>query len=322
MRSTEPRFEPGLLSRRVYLDLLASSSIAALVLGAGTAWAAPCNNPITGAFNNPGVVTNVCVQNTSFAGAITNQGTITPNGIAFQNGTVTGHIVSTNVVDGGISLDGNSQIIATAVQDGILLRGSFTGGISNAGQITADQHGIIVGGDNPNGSSSNIVTNFSGGISNSGTISVIAVASGFAAIRVGGDAYGSGASHVIISTFSGGISNSGMISATNGNVDGIRVGGGVPTGFNDNSVEISLFSGGINNNGGTIAAQQHGIFVGGDGLAGTFSLSSFAGGISNSGTITAATGNGIFVGGAQAGFATTGSATISTSPVVSPTVAP
>src|SRR6188474_2361252 len=99
---------------RLYPELLTSSSIAALI-GAGTAWAAPCNNPITGAFNNPAgqTVANVCVQNTSFAGDITNQGTISPSGIAFQNGTITGHIVSTNIINGGISLDSTSKITAT-----------------------------------------------------------------------------------------------------------------------------------------------------------------------------------------------------------------
>ena len=68
--------------------LLLSSSIAALLVAGGTppAWAA-CGNNIHASFDNPAAQTTPCVAvtNTSFTGNITNEGTISPGGIAFTN---------------------------------------------------------------------------------------------------------------------------------------------------------------------------------------------------------------------------------------------
>ncbi|HEX3709259.1 MAG TPA: hypothetical protein VHV56_05175, partial [Pseudolabrys sp.] len=107
----------GQVDRRQLRLLLASSSVAALLIGGGTphAFAAACTNTIGASFDVPAATTvaNVCVQNTSFTGNITNEGTISPSGIAFQNGTIAGQINSSGIVDGGISLDSRSKITST-----------------------------------------------------------------------------------------------------------------------------------------------------------------------------------------------------------------
>ena len=87
---------------------LSSSVMAALLVGGGApaAWAA-CGNNIHAGFDNPAAQTTPCVAvtNTSFTGNITNEGTISPGGITFSNGTITGSIISTGTIAGGISLD-------------------------------------------------------------------------------------------------------------------------------------------------------------------------------------------------------------------------
>jgi hypothetical protein len=62
--------------------------------------AASRTNTIPGAFDNPSgrTVANVCVQNTSFTGSITNEGTISPSGITFKSGTITGQISSSGTI--------------------------------------------------------------------------------------------------------------------------------------------------------------------------------------------------------------------------------
>jgi uncharacterized protein with beta-barrel porin domain len=251
------------------LGLLASCSLAALLSGGGmpAAWAASCTNPVTMVpFDNPSghTVANICVQNTSFTGSITNEGTVSPSGIAFKNGTINGSITSSGTIIGGISLDSASKV--TSTKTAISVTGpTFSGGISNAGTISAANTGIFV----------NSVTSFLGGISNSGMISAA-----FTGILVSG-----------VTSFSGRISNSGMISALNGIVVGSSVGS-----------PLASFSGGISNS-GTISVGGTGILVrnvtnfsGGISNSGTISagagfvvsdVSNFAGGISNSGTISA-----------------------------------
>jgi uncharacterized protein with beta-barrel porin domain len=328
--------------------LLASSSVAALLIGGGvpSVLAAPCNNPITAPFDNPSghVVANVCVENTIFSGNITNEGTISPSGIALVNGTVTGAIRSTGVINGGITIDqmstvGNAIDISSPTftggimnsgtvssgGDGILVGvagtnltadiRTFSGGITNTGRISAGGNGIAVGGfldafmANPLIS----ISTFSGGISNSGKISAFNDG-----IVVGGVANGgsTGTASIKISNFSGGISNSGTISAGFGfhfgisadQIDGIAVGGFGHGATHAVSVAISTFSGGIANS-GVISAAREGIFVGGvlDGGPAFVTISNFSGGITNAGTISAGH-NGVFVG----GTAPNSSATIST----------
>ena len=291
--------------------LLASSSVAAILIGGGApaALAAPCVNKITASFDNPSgnTVANVCVDNTSFTGAITNEGTISPSGIAFVNGTITGFVGSTGVINGGISLDKTSAIQGTFI--GIFIGGrtsgggavtvpSLGGGITNAGVITAPGDGIFVGGtaNNRFGLFGSVtVETFAGGITNSGTI-----LSGFEnGIFVGGLAEGSTTS-ITISTFTGGITNTGSIGTFGTAGGGIVVGGEASGGFfaNISALTISTFGGDISNS-GTITAATNGIFVGGKVASTSFlTISTFNGGIINSGTISAGgTGNGIFLGG-------------------------
>jgi uncharacterized protein with beta-barrel porin domain len=308
-------------ARRRRRALLLSSSAMALLIGAGmpSAWAASCVHTISSGFDNPAAHTtaNVCVQNTSFTGNIINEGTISPSGIALVNGTVTGSISSTGVINGGISIDKHSAL--TAAGTAILIAGpTFTGGISNAGTISAGfVGGIVVGGSGLLGGPLNIST-FGGGITNSGTISasngggmevgacacngVVAI-SAFSGpmsnagtitardgILVAGKATAGGT--MTISTFNGGVTNSGTVSAGR---NGIWVGGRASS--NGSTLTISTFGGAIANS-GTITAGANGVFVGGSAaLGGTLTISTFAGDISNSGIITHATANGVIVGG-------------------------
>src|SRR5215467_14647814 len=95
------------------VGLLLSSSVAALLIGGGAPAAfAACANNINAAFDNPAAQTTPCVAvtNTSFTGNITNEGTISPGGIIFSNGTITGFIGSSGTITGGIALDINSVI--------------------------------------------------------------------------------------------------------------------------------------------------------------------------------------------------------------------
>jgi autotransporter passenger strand-loop-strand repeat protein len=163
--------------------------------------------------------------------------------------------------------------------------GSFTGGISNSGKLTALGEGIFVSSVAVFGNSSS-----GGGITNSGTISA-----GHSGIRVG----------LVFTSFSGGISNasSGKIVSTSG--IGIFVGTSIGV-FGNSSA-----GGGITNS-GTISAHQSGIllqnfaiFAGGITNSGVISahgtgikitgVSTLFGGVSNSGKITATTGDGIDV---------------------------
>jgi hypothetical protein len=77
---------PRCASRPNLRLLLASSSVAAILIGGGTpaAFAACVNGG--GGYDNPSPTTiaGICVANTSFSGNITNEGTISPSGIAFD----------------------------------------------------------------------------------------------------------------------------------------------------------------------------------------------------------------------------------------------
>ena len=285
---------------------MASSSVAAILIGGGVpAWAA-CTQVGAGGYNNPGATTvaGLCVSNTSFSGSITNEGTISPSGIKFSNGTMTGQILSSGTINGGISLDSASKISGTNT-DISVIGPTFTGGISNAAALSSAFYGIFVGGNAAidalvNGGVVSItISTFTGGISNSGSI-----ATGDYGILVGGNAStgsgdDTGNASITISTFTGGISNSGTISAGG---TGILVGGtanignGAARGVNAASVTISTFSGGISNS-GTIDAGGAGIWVGGTttnaaagaNVTASLTIATFSGGIGNSGTIDAGT---------------------------------
>ena len=265
---------------------LASSSVAALLIGGGAppALAAVCNNTVTASFDNPSpnVVTNVCVQNTSFTGSITNEGTIDPNGITFQNGTITGVVQSTGTINGGISLDSLSQINAGTLR-AIAVTNSLSGGITNAGAISSSATGIFV----------RFMSTYGGGITNSGAIAVGDTAEGIFVAN--------------ISAFSGGVTNSGTILGGT-NAGGIQV--GFPTPLNS-CCNISTFTGGITNSGliavanSAIDVRNVGTFSNGIVNTGTISVSGFAaavvvdavntfsGGITNSALIRDSGGSGI-----------------------------
>ena len=289
--------------RRVHL-LLATSSVAALIVGAGTPPAFACD---TGPFPQTSTGNTACivVNNTSFSGILANTGTISPGptGINVENSsTITGRISNA----GTISVSGT----------GILIQSSavVTGGITNSGTISAGPAGIVVGGNITfpslaiNQSGSAALSSFSGGITNSGTISASAALA--VGIQVGGNVLnGAGATDnsgaVTVSLFSGDINNSGTIT---GSSIGVEVGGSnfIAATADHLTITISTFSGNIINS-GMISALDTGVLVGGrvnsasvDGQ-GSITISNFSGGITNSGTITAG-GAGIEVGGQAEAF--------------------
>jgi uncharacterized protein with beta-barrel porin domain len=167
------------------------------------------------------------ISGATFAGGISNSGTISTRGVGI-------FVQSVSTFSGGIS---NSSTIAgnTGISiDNVL---TFAGGISNSGTISATgttRAGIFVEG----------VSTFAGGISNSGTIfsptrtrgvMVTAVSNFAGGISNSGAilAFGDGIFINDVLTFAGGISNSGTISGFAGI-------------FVDNA---STLSGGINNSG-------------------------------------------------------------------------
>lgn len=295
-------------SRGLYNDrgrlrlLLATSSVAALSIGAPAVWAAPaCNNVVTPPFTNAASITNICVHNGNFTGDVLNTGTVSGNGIAIQNATISGGIQSTGIVVGGLSIDRQSSVLSNSVTAIKIGGPTFTGGISNAGTITAtgSNNAILVGGVASGIGASVAISTFAGGISNSGTI----VANSGNGIVVGGAAFASGAS-VNVAIFTGGISNSGTVAADS---TGIFVGG---TAGEGGAVNAANFSGGITNAGKIIGGTANGIIVGGLASGGAVTISSFSGDIVNIGTVIA--GHGIVVGGLAVSTSKAGAVTIST----------
>jgi uncharacterized protein with beta-barrel porin domain len=215
----------------------------------------------------------------TFAGGITNSGTITINagglihafgrntGIAVEqlptflggitnSGTITGALFGINVdavANGGLALNGSGLT-------------SFDGGITNTGAMVGP------GGLHPGASGIGIqvqgVSTFSGGISNAGTITSFATG-----ILVGN-----------VLSFAGGITSTGTISASNVGI--------WATGNSENGPGGGVFSSGVVN-GGLIAARV-GIQIGATSASRAAPISSFGGGVANSGTITG-NGIGIFV---------------------------
>jgi uncharacterized protein with beta-barrel porin domain len=250
--------------------LLASSSVAALLVGVGAppALAAPCkpgttqNGGVAAAVNNSSATGNcILVENSAnVTGNVTNTGT----GVLTTNGggtpSRTGITINNSTVAGSVSNAGT----ITAEQDGIVVNNNATvsGGISNSGMISPNTIGVFV----------TSVSKFVGGISNSGTIS-----SGSKAVLV-----------TSVSSFSGGVTNSGSIS---GNANVTLFVDGVST-FNGNVInsgtitasdigmavgQVTTFTGNISN-GGTIS-------VGGISAIALQVVSTFTGGITNSGTL-------------------------------------
>jgi uncharacterized protein with beta-barrel porin domain len=302
--------------------LLLSSSVAALLIGAGAPAAfAACTVDQTGG-------TVASVSNASPAA----------NCINVLNATVTGNVVNTSA--GVLTANGGSPPSNT----GITINNSSVGGaVSNAGTINANNIGILVGGAMfaPNFFSPTVIlaspATVSGGITNTGTI-----AAGSAGIWVqAADTFGGGIVNAAagtifgqvgiavgvgattfgvrsVSSFGGGIVNQGLIQVSGAGIfvngvstfdGGIRNSGtllNIGSGGAGISVDsVDRFSGGIvNAASGTISGFGAGIVVCGcvttflDGIANAGliaansvgisvgGVSVFGGGISNSGTIS------------------------------------
>ena len=253
----------------------------------------------------PGGPTGISVQNGMYSGSILNSGVIRSNGTALNNGSgiavvnvtnFAGGITSTGTISGvaaggrGIDVDfvtmfsggiSVAGVVSAPGQSGIEVHrsGTFTGGITNSGNITSKDSGIDVF----------MVTSFSGGISNSGTVSSTLGTAAISASKV--------------TSFTGGITNSGTVSSpfvgifvgtminfapggsagggivNTGNISAAGTTGGIVVSL------VSSFSGGITNSGTISAGAGPGITVN--------PFSAFSGGITNSGTITGKAG--IFV---------------------------
>ena len=293
--------------------LLASSSVAALLIGGGTRPAvAACSNVVgpgaVASYTNPTGTTIPCVtfSGATVSGNVVNAGTITPgasNGITFSSsgGTVPSTIHGSVSNSGTISV-GGTGIFSNAGQfllGGITNTGTisggnngievvpastFAGGITNTGSIKGGFGGIVENG----------VFAFNGGITNAGTIT--------AGLDYGIEVIGS-VIHPV--TFVGNISNSGTITA---GLAGILVRGSTGLGgfmissfagaiVNTGSItgvktgiqvfEVTTFTGGITNNGMIVATSKTGILVSGGSAGG--GGSTFAGGIVGTGTISAGT---------------------------------
>jgi uncharacterized protein YhjY with autotransporter beta-barrel domain len=230
--------------------LLATSSAAALVMGVGTNKAEACL-VVTGASGPVSLNGQTCAQitNATVTGSVANSGVFGPNGLTITNSTISNGVAHNGTsFGGGIGIDAASHITGfTAV--GIAGGGTFTGGVTNAGTLTATvQTGISLG----------LLTTFSGGITNHGTImSAVNGISVFNGVPVGG--------------FSGGIVNTGTIAAASS---------GVGTGIIVS--RLSLFTGGITNEGAITG--NNGISAGAPSPNG---VSTFVGGITNNGSVTA-----------------------------------
>ena len=235
--------------------LLASCSVAALLIGGGTSVAfAACVNG-GGGYDNTGAISCIQVTNTTFTGNITNAGTISPGGITFTGSAMTGYVLDSGpLIAGGISLDSASKISSVSATAISITGSTFLGGITNNGTISVvgKSHSAIFVYE---------VSSFAGGISNKGTISVTNTNAniGVAGIDVYHDA-----------AFTGGINNSGTISVG-------------PVGYGNFDIYVSTvtnFADGISNS-GTLSVEGH------SGAAiGVLGVSTFSGGITNSGMIS------------------------------------
>lgn len=276
-----------------------------------------------------------------FSGNISNSGTIAAaTGIFLSGGTVTGTVTNSGSITGTIGIEltnGNTLVgqindggtistssfgievgptskIASAGPNAIRVFGpTFTGGISNAGTISATDSVVRIEGASFAGGITNsgmiagnaplyvlLVSTFAGGINNSGTLTgnatpiILANVSNFSGgISNSGtitSGLGRGSLVQSVSTFSGGFTNSGTIAgaAGVGFLDGDVFNGNISNsgGITGNSLtsaalilgNSSTFTGSVINS-GSLSAR--------DGIE-ALNISTFAGGISNSGgTITA-----------------------------------
>jgi autotransporter-associated beta strand protein len=238
-------------SGRVRLTgLLASTSVAALLIGGAPAAWAGC----------------AVIQNGGSASSVSNSSPAGDCIVVEGSASVSGNV--TNTTSGILTAHGGSAPSRT----GVTITNSTVGGdVLNAGRISASSSGVVVG-----------QATVSGGISNSGTISA-----GATGVRIGAKLV-TNAAPFTQSSFGGGISNSGSLTA-GGNGIWVGGVAGISSTRNGAfaALTLSTFSGGITNS-GSLTAGGNGIFVGG--IAGnvydTVTISTFIGGISNNGTIS------------------------------------
>jgi len=245
--------------------LLATSSLAAIVLGwGGSAAAAPCVvNPAT-PYDNAGAINCVTFNdNANHTGDVTNDttGTITVLGLPGQFGQQTGISVfgagtqiTGNIINNGtISAPANGQIMQGIGVDAANFPGSLvTGSITNNGSIDVSGLGMYVGG------------NVNGSIVNNNIIH-----SGFTAINVTGTNTGSPV------TIGGSVINAGTITFTLAPTLQFPSASNQAVGIGVSEAHVG---GSVINSGSITTPGQTGVEVG---------FSTVAGAVSNSGTITA-----------------------------------
>ncbi len=283
--------------------LMASSSVAALLLGGGasTALAVPqCSindiNQSVGTVTNTGSINCINIQNSTVTGNITNSagasihatGGAPPSrtGITVNGGSVSGAIINagsiTAVNGSGIVVENNAVVSGGITNIGTITHtqnseivlnnlATFGGGVSNSGTITSGRYAIYL----------DSVQTFSGGIVNTGK---------FITTSASGIYMGS------IGTFLGGVNNSGIIASTADtgiNFNGVSVwqggitnSGTISGGYALELDTITTFFGGIVNT-GSLLGRSIGIQV--------FGGSTFSGGITNHGMIAGASQTGIQV---------------------------
>jgi uncharacterized protein with beta-barrel porin domain len=242
--------------------LLAASLIASFLIGPNPQAYASCVN-VTASYDNPtnSTIAGICVTS-SVIGTITNEGTVSPNGISIGGPSFFGSVTNS----GNISSGPNQAGINIGAS-------SFSGSVINGGLISAADIGILL--EN--------VTTFSGGIANSGTIDAGSIgSSGNQGIRLEG-----------VKSFSGGINNTGVISTVGSGIladnvlsftNGITNSGTISAG--QYGICLCGFIGGGSFSGG-IVNQSTGIIMGGTGGIAVSSVAIFANGITNAGTISA-----------------------------------
>jgi hypothetical protein len=189
------------------LGLLATSSVAALLIGGGlpTAQAAvPCTpnffqNTSVASVTNSSPNSCIYVVTSTVTGNVTNTSTLTPagtaypstNGITIDNSTVGGAIINQGTITN--TLNGVSVTVIFVTNNALV-----GGGVTNSGTITLSNEIA----DRSNGIRVSGVSVFSGGVSNTDLIHVV------------GDITAVGVNIDNVSTFNGGINNSGTISTT------------------------------------------------------------------------------------------------------------
>jgi fibronectin-binding autotransporter adhesin len=272
--------------------LLATTSIAALLLGAATpaqAGQAVTNTTVATVTNPAGqATTSIVITGSTVTGAITNAGTIAPGKVGVDpNGSTAALLVENSSVGGGIANTGTIAVNGANQRPiGIDIVGSIvTGGLANRGTINATTTNLIAVGIQIDAAST-----ITGDIVNKGVITASAASGGVA----------TGLS--ISGSVTGGVVNNGTITAAEG-VNGLNatkaifIFATIGSGYTNTGtllatsrkgaatgvvVEGSILAGGISNTGTIIAS-------GGRTGLGIDLLTQSPGGITNTGTIFGST---------------------------------